>query len=375
MQAANARGILGWGIYSASSWTWCIGLFLPIIMLRLFGWPGFFLFAIPNIAGVVIFGYLFDEKSCLRMLREHRPAIRVFSIATSAYQLFFIAWLWSHLYPGGSPTTGAAIALGIWVLGLLLAAVPDRAWLWLGVLVWLISMVLFITLGIGGLGFSMVESELTTTDLLLIAPSIIFGFLFCPWLDASFHRARIRSRSPHAFAVFAVAFAPMILLSCAYSSQGMLVVGALALTQITMQAGFTNAVHARDAWLGGPGALEDDTSNWPWAALVPVLAILFGTLPMVAGESTYLRLLGLYGLVFPAYALFFMSPWARMTPNRLTLLLLMLLLLPCALALDLAFVAHRTTWVPVAVGGLLIIAAAILMATRPVVPPGTPERT
>ena len=63
---------------------------------------------------------------------------------------------------------------------------------------------------------------------------------------------------------------------------------------------------------------------------------------MVAGESTYLRLLGLYGLVFPAYALLFMSPWARMTPNRLTLLLLGVLLLPCALALDLAFVGHRT---------------------------------
>ncbi len=368
MQSANARGILGWGIYSASSWTWCIGLFLPIIMLRLFGWPGFLLFAIPNIAGVVIFGYLFDEKSCLRLLHEHRPAIRIFSIATSAYQLFFIAWLWSHLYAGGSPTAGAAIALGVWVVGLLLAAVPDRAWCWLGVLTWIVSLGLFIALGTGGLGRPLAESELTSTDLLLVAPSIIFGFLFCPWLDASFHRARIRSRSPHAFAVFAVAFAPMILLSCAYSSQGMLVVGAVALTQITMQAGFTNAVHARDAWLGGPGAVESGSSSWPWAALIPVIAILFGTLPMIAGESTYLRLLGLYGLVFPAYALLFMSPWARMTPNRLTLLLLGALLLPCALALDLAFVGHRTGWVPVAIGGLLVLAAAVLVATRRDIP-------
>lgn len=364
MQAANARGILGWGIYSASSWTWCIGLFLPIIMLRLFGWPGFFLFAIPNIAGVVIFGYLFDESSCRRLLREHRPAIRVFSIATSAYQLFFIAWLWSHLFDGASPTTGAAIALGIWVIGLLLAMVPDRAWSWLGVLTWIISMGLFISLGVGGLGRPLPESELTSTDLLLVAPSIIFGFLFCPWLDASFHRARIRSRSPHTFAVFAVAFAPMILLSCAYSADGLLVVGAIALTQITMQAGFTNAVHARDAWLGGPGANRDGAATWPWAALVPVLAILFGTLPIFAGESTYLRLLGLYGLVFPAYALFFMAPWGGATPNRLSLLLLGLLLLPCSLALDLAFVGHQTLWVPVAVGGLLLLAVAAFLGTR-----------
>ena len=53
---ASATRTLGWGLYCASSWTWCIGMFLPIIMLRRFGWPGFLVFAIPNVIGLIAFG-------------------------------------------------------------------------------------------------------------------------------------------------------------------------------------------------------------------------------------------------------------------------------------------------------------------------------
>ena len=144
MQGSNARGILGWGVFCASSWTWCIGLYLPIIMFRLFGWPGFLLFAIPNIAGVVIFGYLFDEQRSRRTLQEHRVAIRVFSIVTSAYQLFFLAWAWSAFLPGSTGTIGALVALGAWVLSLILVMLPDRGWVWLAGVAWIASIVLLL---------------------------------------------------------------------------------------------------------------------------------------------------------------------------------------------------------------------------------------
>lgn len=364
MQSANLRGILGWGVYSASSWTWCIGLFLPIIMLRLFGWPGFLVFAVPNIAGVVLFGYLFDAERCRRTLREHRLAVRLFSTCTSAYQLFFIAWLWTHLHPDGTPLAGAAIALAVWLAGLGLSAVPDRIWPWLGTAVWLGSMALVIGTGLDGLGELPATGALVGTDLALVAPAIIFGFLLCPWLDASFHRARITSGSPRVFLVFAIAFLPMILLSCSYGPDGRLLVGAVALAQITLQATFTNAVHARDAWLGGPGAERDGQPPRPIAALLPVIAILLGTLPFLAGETTYLRFLGLYGLVFPAYALLFMAPWGTATPNRTTLILLAVLLVPAGLALDRAFIGREMGYAPLAVGLVLLPAAAILLATR-----------
>ncbi|MCH2186203.1 hypothetical protein MK280_10050, partial [Myxococcota bacterium] len=94
-EQTSAIRVLGWGVYCASSWTWCIGMFLPIILLRLFGWPGFLVFAIPNLVGLVAIGYLCNTERCRAILREHRPAIRLFSAATVAFQLFFLAWVWS----------------------------------------------------------------------------------------------------------------------------------------------------------------------------------------------------------------------------------------------------------------------------------------
>jgi len=363
MEHANARATIGWGIYTASSWTWCIGLFLPIIMIRLFGWPGFLLFAVPNIAGVVAFGYLFDRSRCLRALRENRTAIRLFSIATAGYQFFFIAWLWSFLAPGGSPVAGALVALAAWLLGLLLSATPDRGWVWMGVGTWIVSMALLLMHGLVPLASVPSTGSLSPTDLALLAPAVIFGFLLCPWLDATFHRARLRSRSPRTFLVFAAAFAPMILFTCLYGRSGSLALDTMVLVQLTMQATFTGSLHLREGWLGGPEADRDAVRPWPMAALLPGAAILLGTVPFLAGEATYLRILGLYGLVFPAYALFFMSPWGRATPNRTTLLLFALLMLPCGLAFDRAFVPLETAWVIPAVGGLLLIGVAIRAAS------------
>ena len=365
MESANARSTLGWGIYTASSWTWCIGLFLPIIMLRLFGWPGFLLFAIPNIAGVVAFGYLFDRSRCLRALRENRTAIRLFSVATAGYQFFFIAWLWSLMVPGGSSVTGALVALAAWLVGIALSATPDRGWVWLGVVTWLVSLLLFILHGVAPLAALPATGELPRSDLFLLAHAVLFGFLLCPWLDATFHRARIRSRSPHTFLVFAVAFAPMILFTCVYGRSGLLALDTLVLIQLTMQATFTGSLHIREGWLGGPDAERDGARPWPWAAIIPGAAILLGTTPMFAGEATYLRILGLYGLVFPAYALFFMSPWGRATANRVTILLFALVLLPCGLVFDRAFIRLDTGWVPAAVGGLLVLGLAIWWLSRP----------
>ena len=52
----NALKTVGWGLYLASSWTWCIGMFLPIILLERYGWQGFFMFAIPTIVSSRVLG-------------------------------------------------------------------------------------------------------------------------------------------------------------------------------------------------------------------------------------------------------------------------------------------------------------------------------
>ena len=340
-------------------------MFLPIVLMKYLGWWGFLIFAIPNIIGVVAFGYLFDAKASRRMLTRHRPAIRLFSTVTVAYQLFFIAWIMTGLMPESGGMSGALIALGVWIVGLALAALPDRGWVALGALCWAVSVGLFCVFlaqnGPGQLENRPGSGLLETADTIALAPAIIFGFLLCPWLDGSFHRARIQSNSPHTFSVFAIAFLPMILFTVVYASGVAIAVDVLVVIQLLLQTTFTTAVHLREAWLGGFGAEQDRARPWPWAALLPALCILLGTLPWFANEDTYMRFLGCYGLIFPAYALLFMSPLGALRSSRLPLLLLAVFLIPCAIAYDLAFIAHQTRLVPFAVAALLGISILIAL--------------
>ena len=76
------------------------------------------------------------------------------------------------------------------------------------------------------------------------------------------------------------------------------------------------------------------------------------------------RFLGLYGLVFPAYALLFMRERHALAPTPITVTLFLILLVPCGIAFDLAFVDLSTAWVLPAVGGLLGLAAALWLVNR-----------
>ena len=67
-------------------------MFLPIILLGRFGWAGFWAFAIPNLIGCVGFGYLFTAEQSRRFATVHIGPIRWFSLATIAFQIFFVGW-------------------------------------------------------------------------------------------------------------------------------------------------------------------------------------------------------------------------------------------------------------------------------------------
>lgn len=354
----------GWGVYCASSWTWCIGMYLPIIMLRLFGWPGFLVFAIPNILGVIVFGFVFDAERSRRFLREHRTAMRVFSAVTTAYQLFFVAWLFGQLLPNSSPLIGALLGVGIWVLSLALAALTDRVWPILAVACAIVSWLLFANLGLAGLCELPMTGALTHTDLAYAAPGIIFGFALCPWLDGSFHRARVRSETASTFVVFAFAFAPMILFTAAYTLGGVLLASGVVLAHILIQASFTSAVHLRESWLGGLGAERDGASPWPWAALLPALAILPGALAATHGETFYLYLLSVFGLLFPAWVLFFIRPLGVLMPTRLSIALFVIAIIPCAWTFERGLMHDQTMFMPWSVGGLLCLWALTRIVAR-----------
>jgi len=83
---------VGWGVYCACSWTWCIGMFLPAVLLHRYGWPGFIVFAAANVLGCAAMGYIVRTRQRSQaMVQRHTPMMIAFSAVTIAYQLFFPA--------------------------------------------------------------------------------------------------------------------------------------------------------------------------------------------------------------------------------------------------------------------------------------------
>ncbi len=333
-------------MFCACSWTWCIGMFLPIILLRDFGWPGFLVFAVPNVLGCAAFGYVLrDAGRRAELLRRHERAAVLFSATTIAYHMFFMAFLATMITRGAPHATLIAMALpaGIYLAGYGFSWMPQRAWPAAAALLYAGSIAVFTGVGTATLSATRWSGTLTATDLLWLAPALVFGFLLCPYLDLTFHRALDASPSRHAFAIFGIAFIPILLLTVAYR-QG--IAQPLVVAYITVQATFTVAAHLR----------EIRERSWPRARgsrsallLVPAAAVALVLLPGDR-ENTYLRLLGFFGLIFPAYVLVFMSGRRIATPSRANLAgwaVAMIAFLP---VYEVAFV-HRITWpagIPVA---------------------------
>src|ERR1700677_654567 len=96
-QSAKSFGhlrTLSWAVYLGCSWTWCIGMFLPVILVSEFGNVAWFVFAIPNVIGAAAMGWtLAKPGSSERIVAEHRAACVAFSAVTFAFHLFFLYWL------------------------------------------------------------------------------------------------------------------------------------------------------------------------------------------------------------------------------------------------------------------------------------------
>jgi heme/copper-type cytochrome/quinol oxidase subunit 4 len=322
--AVPARGGLaataGWGVYCACSWTWCIGMFLPVILLGRFGWAGFLAFAIPNLIGCVGFGYVFDADRSRRFATSHPLAIRWFSLATIAFQVFFIGWTSGMFIFAPDAATaadpaeaGVARDVLIWpVLGVILtwtagaAAVSARGdlfWRWFAFLAAIASGVLFVlALGRAG-GLPAAPPPEDAAPVSGIVPLMLLGFLACPALDATFHRARQQAPSRHAFAVFGVVFA-MMLVFAATTYDGLdadrilPALLTLAIAQWTLQLVFTIGAHIRELTVLPSGRLGRGTALLAAIAVGSVLG-----LPGIADERMYLLFLGLYAVPFPMYVI------------------------------------------------------------------------
>lgn len=296
-------------------------MYLPRIMIDRFGWPGFIAFAVPNVLGCAAFGYVVRSRARSdQMVAQHGSAMTWFSIFTIVYQVFFAVWLFAEVLPNVTERIWLPILAGAIVYGLALvfSFFDDRDFLVLTVLVYGVSLAAFWAVGFDALDYIQWTGADPRSELWWLTPTIVFGFLLCPYLDLTFHRVLQKSPSRHAFAVFGVAFAVMIVLTCLiWFAPGIApapgpgigrMIPALALAHILAQLVFTAGAHMREVRLTS----SIRSPNVRLAAMlapalvIPLLYVVRQFTIEATGEGLYLRFIVFYALIFPAYVLLFM---------------------------------------------------------------------
>jgi hypothetical protein len=323
--------VLGWAAYLACSWTWCIGLFLPVLLVRELGTLGFVIFAVPNVVGAAMMGTILPSAAVSsQVVQRHRPALVAFSAVTVAFHLFFAAWMTPRLIGPMGPWI--VLALVAVFTGIALRR-RDRSDLIAAVVV------LAITAGIAlfalrnRLDFSWAPPR-DPIAVAALAPVCAFGFFLCPYLDLTFHRVRQRT-SPAAGRVafgvgFGVLFLAVILLSYGYArplaaavdgqaSRGLVKALALPLgLYMALQIAYTVALHIVEV-IPEAKALGGRYSTLIALVIAGGTALGFacnrGSLwyGLDAGEVIYRCFMGCFGLCFPAYVWLCML---RRSPSR-----------------------------------------------------------
>lgn len=401
---------LAWACYLGSSWTWVIGMFFPILLLRDFGLWGWVAFAVPNVLGAMAMGFVLTPSGSWRVTREHGLACRMFAEVTVAFHGYVAAWAVAHLF-GFEGLLLAVIAAGAFGVVCMLG---DRWAVGLGVAVTLASAACAIgLLRLPELSTS-IEATLRderaylrpTEDLIYFIPVAVTGFLLCPYLDPTFHRARQvtgKVTGWFAFALgFGVIFLGMIVMALLYGgdarlqalfatwpgerSQGSLFAGAFTVLlglHICVQVAFTVATHATVPLPDHPRRLLRPLAAAVAGVVLAAVLIVLGrgdVFPFVIDpqsttlgvfrdpyssvgirltEIGYRAFLVFYGLVFPAYVFIVMLPMRVPAAQSIRIALWIvatLIALPFGVA---GFVYGYSRWMLVALG-VLVIARIIL---------------
>lgn len=324
--------VLGWAAYLACSWTWCIGMFLPVLLVRELGTLGFVIFAVPNVVGAAMMGTILPSADASsQIVQRHRPALVAFSVVTVAFHLFFAAWMAPRLIGPVGPWI--VLALVAVFTGIALRR-RDRSDLIAAVVVLAITAGIALFAVRNRLDFSWAPPP-DSIAVAALAPVCAFGFLLCPYLDLTLHRARQRT-SPAAGRVafgvgFGVLFLAVILLSYGYARPLAVAVDggaprglakALALPlglYMALQIAYTVALHIVEvipeakALAGRYSTLIALVIAGGAAALGFACnrgSLLYG---LDVGEVIYRCFMGFFGLVFPAYVWLCML---RRSPSR-----------------------------------------------------------
>jgi hypothetical protein len=376
---------LGWAAYLACSWTWCIGMFLPVLLVRDYGVWGFVAFAVPNVVGAAAMGWLRPGVS-EGIVREHGSAVLAFSIVTIAFQMFFLCWVFTWIPIGG---VNGMLHLALWLSIIVLTCVfllklrPHRFGALIGAAAVLLFTVAAFALSAPGLLSEWRQHPLgnpvrPVADLFWLAPVMAFGFGLCPYLDATFHRVRRSTaavQSRQAFGIgFGVFFLTCILFTLAYMPSIWRVVRSgtgidtslelLLVVYLAMQVVFTVQAHFLE------GVSDTGFESRPSYIVVVIVAgalganmgteegLIRGLLP---AEFVYRLFMSFYGLVFPAYVWVCMIPTrdGHSGPSRDKVVVWIAAVVVAAPMFWMGFIERRTVW--------LVPGLAVVLLSRAVV--------
>ncbi len=380
-QIANRRSQIpatGWAAFLAASWTWCIGMFLPVLLIRDYGALGWVVFAIPNVIGAAAMGWTIASRDhSLRFVTQHREATSAFSYVTIAFHLFFVLWIMSQLLGN----LFAAIGFGLVLLVLLPVFVTNLAVTTIALFVLAVSIAaVVISAGAGMLAWpDGARNGVQAFDVFSLFFVCAMGFVCCPYLDLTFHRARQEcaenEQARTAFGVgFGMFFLAMIVFTLFYAKgfidqsiwTSPVTKWAIAI-HILVQAMFTVGVHA-DAIAGSVSSGRGHTMRLSLIAITVLVAVVAAVVGLSldatqwtysglrGGEIVYRLFLAFYGLVAPAYIWLCVWPGrGYVRPDARTWFVFGL---ACVLASPFYWFAFMAQKMPLALVGIAILGAA-----------------
>lgn len=359
-----ARNI-GWGLFGASAWVWCIGMYLPVLLLQWYGWSGFLIISIPNVIGAAAVGLLLGRGSTSRLFcQRHERTIRWFIVATIGFHMLFLAMVGRWLLPDSTNLPFQNVLLlpiTAWMLAWMIALLPRQLWPVLGSIVWIGAVALLWSRmpdAYDGLGWTGTRPPI---NVLWYAPVFTFGLLLCPWLDGPFHRMMQASNSRWSFIVLGPAFGLMLFVTASYWRLEPDTLLLPVFVYLVVQCVFTMAANFREL---SPGGVAGGRTGFILLLplLVPLLPWLSAKLDVVSwvgALDAYLRYLVLYGMVFPAIVLYYCTPrpWPR-SAGRTTCFIVLLLI--CAVLGEAGLINGHTWGHP----SLAALAIGLLLAAR-----------
>ncbi|MGJ8676060.1 MAG: hypothetical protein ACSHX0_00940 [Akkermansiaceae bacterium] len=254
--------VLGWGAFLGTSWTWVIGMVLPALLVRDMGIAGFFAFALPNCIGAAAMGTVLCSKKARELPKTHTGMILVFSIVTVAYHFYIAGYLLPNLL---GPISLVLFCLAGLVASAFVLKWKDKGAIVFSLIAWAVSITCFlVSICIPSAAPFSIFKETPLLDsnyTWFFLPASIGGFLLCPYLDATFIRARARTERVSgalAFKIgFLIFFASMIVFTTAYGHELVTAFGGeknrltgvwsiILLIHIPLQMGLTVAWHCRE---------------------------------------------------------------------------------------------------------------------------------